>query len=224
MEDDEFRFQRHGAVVAEGDRCGGQHGVEILGLVFATLAVRAVGAVNFIGAVVFRAVQGYQQVLVQTAHGFGAAGFAKDGHDIVEHGVEVGRLNRIQLGAHLAVTGDLGHAEQCLAVRTALRGLQMALVRQERRALHEERGEGGNDEIGHAVRRVLPGQRVGQGLAVAAQRGDESIRHAHGEFESRSAFAGNRENATSERLTGYRDICDSPRARPTIVRNELIGQ
>ena len=106
---------------------------------------------NFVGAMVFRAVQRNQQMPIEAAHGLGAAGFPERGHDIVEHRIEMRRLNRIQLGAHLTVAGDLGHAEQCLAVRPALRGLQMALVRQERGALHEERGEGGNDEIGHAV-------------------------------------------------------------------------
>jgi hypothetical protein len=73
--------------------------------------------------------------------------------------------------------------EQRLAVRTALAGLQIPLMRQEGRALHEEGSEGGEREIGHGVGGVLaapPPSRaqspVGQGLAIAAQRGKKAIR------------------------------------------------
>ena len=68
----------------------------------------------------------------------------------------------IELRADLAVAGDFAHAEQCLAVRTALTGLQMPLMGQKRRALHEERREPGQSEIGHVVGRVPTPPLVGQ--------------------------------------------------------------
>lgn len=70
---DEFRLQRHGAVVTGCDHGGGKHCVEILGLVLAALAVRAVRAVNLPGAMILGAVQCDQHVPAQAAHRVQAA-------------------------------------------------------------------------------------------------------------------------------------------------------
>ena len=106
------------------------------------------------------------------------------GHDIGEHRVEQGRFDRVEHGADLAVAGDLAHAEQCLAVRSAVTRLQMPLVCQKGRALHEERGERGQREIGHGVGRVPALPLVGQGLAAAAQRIEEAVLDRHRFLES----------------------------------------
>jgi hypothetical protein len=47
----EIRFQRHHPVVARRDHRGGQHGVEILGLVFAAFAMGTVPAMDLVRAV-----------------------------------------------------------------------------------------------------------------------------------------------------------------------------
>ncbi|MEA2790654.1 MAG: hypothetical protein QOG73_3060, partial [Acetobacteraceae bacterium] len=90
----------------------------------------------------------------------------------------------IEHGAGLIVARDFAYAEQRLAVRTTLAGFQIPLMGQEGRALHEERGEGGEREIGHAVGRVLAAPPVGQRFAVAAQSGEEAIQDRHQELES----------------------------------------
>jgi hypothetical protein len=128
---DEFRLQRHGAVVTGRHHGGGQHGVEILNLVLATLAVRAMRAVNVPGAMILGAVQRDQHVPVQTAHCVQAAGLLKFGHDVSEHRIEMGRLDGIEHRADLVIARDFIDAEQRLTVRAALTGLKIPLMRQE---------------------------------------------------------------------------------------------
>ena len=196
----------------------GQQGVEILDLVLAALAVRTVGARNLVGAVVLRAIQCDQQPAVQAAHRLHAAGLLEGGHDIVEHGIEMGWLNRVQFGTHLVISGDFGHAEQGLAVRAALHGLQMPQMRQEGGTLHEERGERGHREVGHGIGRVLPRPCIGQGLRVTAQRGEESVQESHTAVESRIAIQRNRQNEHRRRLIARCDICDPPKRHPKTAK------
>jgi hypothetical protein len=81
-------------------------------------------------------------------------------------------------------------------------GFQMALVCQEGWALHEEWGEGGEREIGHRIGRVLAPPRVGQDMAVAAQRGDEAVLDLHRHVESEIARRANRANRVAGRFSG----------------------
>ena len=126
LRNDELRFQRHGAIMTWRHHGGGQQGVEILGLVLAALAVGAVWTADRVGAMVLGAVPSDQHVAVEDPHGIQAAALLQLGHDIGEHRVEQGRFDRVEHGADLAVTGDLVHAEQGLAVRSAVTRLQMA--------------------------------------------------------------------------------------------------
>ena len=144
---DEFRLQRHGAVVTGRHHGGGKHCVKILRLVLAALAVRAVRAVNLLGAMILGAVQRDQQVPAEAAHRVEAARLLEFGHDVGEHRVEVGRRDGIEHGADLIVTWNLIDAEQCLAVRATLTGLQIPLMRQEGRVLHEKGRERGEREV-----------------------------------------------------------------------------
>src|ERR1700677_4225372 len=57
LRDNELRLQRHDPVVARCDNRGGQHGVEILGLVLAAFAVGTLRATDFVRAMEFRSVQ-----------------------------------------------------------------------------------------------------------------------------------------------------------------------
>ena len=148
---DELRFQRHGAIMPWRHHGGGQQGVEILGLVLAALAVGAVWTADRVGAVVLGAVPSDQHVAVEDPHRLQAGTLVQLGHDIGEHRVEQGRFDRIEHDADLAVTRDLAHAEQGLTVRPAVTCLQMALARQEGRALHEERSKRGEREVGYGI-------------------------------------------------------------------------
>jgi hypothetical protein len=163
---------------------GGKQGVEILGPVLAALAMGTVRTTDRVGAMVFGAVPCDQHVAIEDPHSIQAATMVQLGHDIGEHRVEQGRFDRVEHGADLAVAGDLAHAEQCLTIRPAVTCLQMALVCQEGRALHEERNEVGEREVGHGVGRVPASPPVGQGLVAAAQRGDEAFLDLHTHVES----------------------------------------
>src|ERR1019366_1489563 len=99
---------------------------------------------------------------------------------------------------------------QRLAVRPAVSGLQMPLVCQEGRALHEERGKGGQREVGHGVGGVFAPPPVGHGLAATAQRGEETILDLHPYVEPEIALAANRENRLDGRSSRRCCICDSP--------------
>jgi hypothetical protein len=190
---------------------GGEHGVEILNLVLAAFAVGTVGAMDFVGAVEFRSIQSDQDVPVQAPHGVQAAALIQFRHEIGEHGVQHGWFDRVEPGPDLAVTGNFAHAEQCLAVGTALTGLQMPLVCQKRWALHEERREPGQGEIGHVISRVQTPPLIWQGPAATAKGIEKAVLEWHTPFES-SFDAGWKPENRPDR--GYfRNCCtsDSPR-------------
>ncbi len=54
---DKFRLQRHDPVMSGRDNRGGEHGVEIFGLVLAAFALLAVRAMDCVRAMEFRSVQ-----------------------------------------------------------------------------------------------------------------------------------------------------------------------
>lgn len=184
LRDNELRLQRHDPIVARCDNRGGQHGVEILGLVLAAFAMETVRTMDLGRAVKFRSVQRDQHMSIQTSHGVKATALVQFSHEIGEHGGEPLRFDRIKLRAYLTVSGDFAHPEQGLTVRTALAGLQMALVRQKRRALHEERRERGQREIRHGVSCVLAPPPVGQGPAATTQGIEKAVLKRHRPVES----------------------------------------
>jgi hypothetical protein len=112
------------------------------------------------------------------------------GHDIREHRKEQRRVDRVEHGPDLIVARDRRHAEQAPAVRPALPLLQMALMRQERRALHEEHRK--RRKVGHGVARVRPWPtQVGKRVAAPLQRGQKRRQRLHPHLESENRPAGN---------------------------------
>jgi hypothetical protein len=93
-------------------------------------------------------------------------------------------FDRIELRAYLTVTRDFADPEQGLTVRTALTGLQMALMRQKGRALHEEGRERGKGEIRHVIGRVLASPLVGQRPAATAKGIEKAVLKRHRPVES----------------------------------------
>ena len=93
---------------------------------------------NLVRHLVFRAVQGDQHMIPELAESFQAAGTLQFRHHLGEDRMEMVGIDRVQQRPDMVVTGDPVQAEQRLAVRAPLSLLQTALVRQERRALHEE--------------------------------------------------------------------------------------
>jgi len=134
---------------------GGEQGLEIIRFGLAALAVGAVRTTDRVGAMVLGAVPCDQQMSIEGPHGIQAATLVQLSHDIGEQRVDQGRVDRVEHGTDLPVAGNLAHAKQRLAVRPAVIGFHMALMCQEGRALHEERGEGGECQIGYRIGRVL---------------------------------------------------------------------
>src|SRR3954454_4311924 len=79
----------------------------------------------------------------------------------------------------MIVAGDLIETEQRLAVRASLSLLQTALVRQERRTLHEEQGKRRQADVRHRVAHITSLPQVRQRLTAPAQRPKETIQDFH---------------------------------------------
>ena len=85
----------------------------------------------------------------------------------------------------MVVAGDCRHSEQRLRVRPAASRLQRSLVRQERRALHEEYGKRRQADVRHRVAPVAACSPIRQRGASLSQRRYVAFKLVHPEFESR---------------------------------------
>lgn len=110
------------------------------------LRCEQLGTMDLVRAMVLGAVQRDQQMAVEAAHGTEPAGLAELGHDIGEHRMEMRRIDRIERGATWLSPGILPMPNRVWQVRPALAVFQVALMRQERGALQEERGFAGRRE------------------------------------------------------------------------------
>ena len=176
---DELRLQRHHPVVIGRHDRRRHHRVEVLGLVLAALAGRALLAMNLARHVVFRAVQGDQHMIPELAESLQAAGTLQFRHHRGEDRMEMVGIDRVQQRPDMVVTGDPVQAEQRLAVRAPLSLLQTALVRQERRALQEEQGKRRQADVRHRVAHITSLPQVRQRLTAPAQRPKETIQDFH---------------------------------------------
>ena len=140
----------------------------VFGLAVAVPAGGTIVATHIVGAVVLSAVKCDQHMVTQPPERFDATRSLQFIKHVVEHRVKLAGLDRVQLRADLAVSGDFGHAEQGFAVRAPAFLRQMALMFEKRRALHEENRKCRKSKIGHRVLRVRPGTLVRQRQAAAA--------------------------------------------------------
>lgn len=158
LRDDEFRLKRDHAVMPGRHQRGGEHGVETLGFALARLVGlaaqpgRTLRAADLARAVILGAVERDEQPPVQAAEGVEAAIDA--GQPVDRRGEQ--RMHQRRRGGieHIAdvfVGGQFGDAEQAGGVGAPVARLEPALMRQEGRALHEERREGGHADVGHPV-------------------------------------------------------------------------
>src|SRR5260221_879917 len=190
---DEFRFERQHAGVAGCDEGRRYHGMEILDLT-ALRNGRTAQAMHLGGAVVFGAVEGNQHVTAQTAERRQAiAGFKRPDRG-VEHGLESAGRYGFEHCADVVVARDFGHLEQRLAVRAAAAFEQPALLREKRRALHEENRKRCHADIGHGVMDIAPASLVRQPGTDATHRRDERIEPLHAMVESDAPPKGHRKN------------------------------
>ena len=178
----ELRRQRQDLLVAGGDDGGAKEGMEILRAAVRTFPGRTARAMDLARAKMFGAIQRDHHPPVQAPERVEDA-FCFDG--LVEQRIERGRWGAVQHQADIGIGWDGGHAEQGLAVRPSVPFRQCALMRQERRASHEEQREGGEADIRHRVNVVpRPFTLVGKTGADLTQVGDQGLQGAHQAIES----------------------------------------
>ena len=176
----ELRGQRQRLRPARRHDGGGEHLVEVLGAAVGALAGRAVVAVDLARAEELGAVQGDQRVAVEAAHGCERAARVEVPDDGVELGVEVFRRHAVQQLSDVVVAGDAVEAEQGVRVAAPAAFGQRALVRQERRRLHEEHRRRRHADVGHGVAPVVAAARVRHARAARPQPVEVVLEVLHG--------------------------------------------
>lgn len=151
---DEFRLQRHHAVVVGRHDRRRQHRMEIFCLVLAALVAGTVRTMHLVRHVIFRVVQGDQHVAVQPAEAVQAARPFQRRHHLGVGRMEVVGAGRVQHRPDMVVAGDPVEAEQRLAIRPPLALLQTPLMRQGRRALQKKQGKRRQTNVRHRVTRI----------------------------------------------------------------------
>ena len=173
---DEQRHEREDAVVAVGDDAGREHGVEeLLGLVLADMAGRALLAMDAVRAMELDPVEGDEQAAVEAQEGVEAAlvadGVEAEGEEIGEEG----GIETVEQIANTVFTRDLADAEEGVAIGAGGLLEHAALEVEEGGGLEKERGEGAGSGIGDGVALVGAGAGVGQRRCGLAERVQQRI-------------------------------------------------
>ena len=129
---DELRHQRQRHGVAGRDDRSGEHGMVALDPTVGAMTRQALRAAELLRAEVFRAVERDQHAPAEPRKRRQAAPPAQHIKDLVEDGLQVRGMHRVEHRPDVVVGRDRGHAEQGPAVRRRPPLLQAALVGQER--------------------------------------------------------------------------------------------
>jgi hypothetical protein len=124
------------------------------------------------------------------------------------------RLRRIQHGPDLIMGGDLGHSEQGLAIRALTTILELLLMIQKGRALHEEPRERGHPEVDHLADRVRAATLVGKPFQASSQRVQEGRQNAHPLPESNSFAPANPLCANRVKKSHPTQVASKPVVQP----------
>ena len=95
-----------------------------------------------LGGKVRRAIKGDEQLIIQNAEGVSQVLLLQVGKDLEKDGVEIAWRNWIEERADLIVARDRLDAEEGLRVIVSLPLVELALVLQKRRRLHEKDAKG----------------------------------------------------------------------------------
>ena len=126
------------------------------------------------------AVQGDQRPAVEAAHRFERAARVEVRGEGVELVVEVRRRHAVQELPDVVVARDAVEAEQGVRVGPRAALGQRALVRQERRRLHEEHRQRRHADVGHRVAPVAAAARARQLGEARAQPVEMARQKPHG--------------------------------------------
>ena len=180
---DEFGRQWQDMLVAWRDHAGAEEGVEVFRAAVRPQACRALPAFDLARAEVLGSVQRDQHSPVQALE-WRQRPRSLDRAE--EQLIERRRRGAVQHQADVVVGGDRRHAEQRLAVRSAVPFRQRPLMRQERRASHEEDRECRQADVGHRIVVVTAWSRalVRKTGADLAQLAYQFLNGAHSATES----------------------------------------
>ena len=135
-----------------------------------------------------RAVQGDEHPAVQAAHGRQGAVRVEVPGDGVELLVEVRRRHAVEQLPDVVVAGDAGQAEQGVRVGARVPFGQRALVRQERRGLHEEHRQRRHGDVPHGVAPVASPARVRQPREARPEPAEMAREVLHGAARASTAM------------------------------------
>ncbi len=131
---------------------------------------RAVRAMDFARAMILGAVERDQHAPAEPTETVQSAVALREVIDrLPERRMQQCRVGGIEHVANVVVAGDLGHAEQAGAVRAPEACLELALMRQKRRTLHEEHRKRRHTDVGNIVRGVLSPPLVRKLIQTTAQ-------------------------------------------------------
>ena len=183
---DELRRQRqHMGVARRHHRCA-EEAVEVFDPAVAALPARTLRAMDLARGEVLRSVERDQHVTAQTPERLEAATRLGLRDDLLEQPVEPSWRRAVQHLPDVVVCRDRRHAEQGLAIRPAVALRQRPLIRQKRRALHEEHSESRKPDVCHRVSDVAPPPLVRQASACLAHRHQQILENLHPIVESHS--------------------------------------
>ena len=160
--------------------------MEVFGPAIGADAARAVVASEILRAEILGAVERNQHMAIQTPEGREPTASFERRENLPEGRKQQLGRHRIEHRAGLVVGRDLVHPEKRLAVGLAPSPFQHLLVGQERRALHEERGERPHPEIAHLKAGILAPPPIRQGRAKGLKARDERFDY-HKQRESDAA-------------------------------------
>jgi hypothetical protein len=168
--DDEFGLQRDDFIVSGLHQRRRQHAMVIFRTALASDSHRAMLTMDLPRAVVFGAVKRDQHVSGGAAEHVATAA---DPPELLD-GFGKCRMQQCRGGwiehvADVIVAADFGDAAQAGAVGAAMTLLEVALMGQERRALHEEHREGRHSDVTRAITRVHPRTPVRKPVQAASQ-------------------------------------------------------
>ena len=210
--------------VAGRHEAGAEKGMEELCGAIRAATFGALRAMDLARAVVLGAIERDQQASVQALERRQRIGGGEGLQGVEERSVERRRRGAVQHLSDVVVGRDRRHAEQRLAVRAAVALGQNALMRQERRAAHEEQRERRQADIRHRIgaggrRSLAP---IGKTGADRPQIRYQALQRAHAMGESCAAPASKPEklDRVEDRTKNHHlwQIRLTPRPPPRVCR------
>ncbi len=147
-------------------------------------------ATELLRAEIFGSVEGDQRSAAEALEVFHASPLAQRRNHLIERGLQMRGMNRVEHRTDVVVGRNALHAEQRVAVGGLAPFFERTLIGEKRLGLHEEQRKRRQADVGHRiVSRALP--LVGKGGAGVMQSGQEVVENQHLDLESETQARGN---------------------------------